>query len=49
MLPLAVGIGATTSPVDQWRDGYFAEVATQIGGGWLQGWIVAAAAVSNIG
>lgn len=47
-LPLIVGLGVTTDIAD-WKLGYFASLAKQVGGHWLSWWMVAAAAVSQIG
>ncbi|CAN0458135.1 unnamed protein product, partial [Discosporangium mesarthrocarpum] len=44
-LPVLVG----TCNTSLWEDGYFEEVAAAIAGRWLGVWVVAAAAVSNIG
>jgi hypothetical protein len=32
-----------------WQDGYFEQAATAVAGPWLGAWVVAAAAVSNVG
>lgn len=48
LLPLLVGIGVASESSD-WTLGYFAGVATQVGGPWLAWWIVVAAAVSQLG
>jgi amino acid transporter len=48
LVPLLIGLGVTTD-ADAWKLGYFAAVAEQVGGTWLAWWIVAAAAVSQIG
>lgn len=48
LVPLLVGLGVTTSTRD-WQLGYFADVAQLVGGRWLAWWVVAAAAVSQIG
>ena len=48
LLPLLVGLGVTADASD-WKLGYFAGVAQQVGGKWLAWWIVVAAAVSQLG
>ncbi|KAK9801360.1 hypothetical protein WJX73_010869 [Symbiochloris irregularis] len=48
VVPLLAGIGITTS-VQDWQLGYFAHIAQMVGGKWLGWWVVAAAAVSQIG
>ena len=48
LFPLMVAIGATTSTQSEWYDGYLATAAVEIGGTWLGGWVVAAAAISNV-
>ncbi|KAL3915587.1 MAG: hypothetical protein SGILL_005579, partial [Bacillariaceae sp.] len=48
LLPLMVAIGATDSLPQDWVDGYLATAAGSIGGKWLEGWVVLAAAVANI-
>lgn len=46
--PLLVAIGATEFDRTEWKDGFLAQVATEIGGTWLGAWTVFAAAISNI-
>lgn len=48
LVPLLVGLGVTTQTAD-WTLGYFAAVGEHVGGKWLAWWVVAAAAVSQIG
>jgi amino acid transporter len=48
LIPLMVGVGVATHS-SEWKLGYFAAVAQQVGGSWLAWWIVAAAAVSQVG
>lgn len=48
MLPLAACI-AGLPPGQAWDAGFFVEAGRLLGGGWLEGWIVAAAAVSSVG
>lgn len=48
LFPLLVGLGVAPDSAD-WTLGYFAAVATQVGGKWLALWIVAAAALSQLG
>ncbi|EFN50801.1 hypothetical protein CHLNCDRAFT_37683 [Chlorella variabilis] len=48
LLPLLVGLGVTATSTD-WELGYFAAVGQKVGGKWLAWWIVAAAAISQIG
>jgi len=48
LLPIVVGVGVSPD-WRSWKEGYFAVVARQLGGQALYGWVVAAAAVSNIG
>jgi amino acid transporter len=48
LLPLAVGIGVTTE-WSAWKEGFFPEVAAQIGGPWLGVWLTLAALVSAAG
>lgn len=51
LVPLMAGTGAVEGRggEGEWRDGYFAELGMEIGGRWLKWWIVAAAAMSNVG
>ena len=46
--PLLIGIGVD-SRSKEWTLGYFADIAHQVGGEWLSWWLVAAAAVSQLG
>lgn len=48
IIPLTAGLGAMDSRQADWEAGYFATVATVIGGSWLGLWTVFAAAISNI-
>ncbi|KAF8095390.1 hypothetical protein N665_0334s0010 [Sinapis alba] len=48
-LPLLSGTGAIPLNRELWTDGYLAEVAGTIGGGWLSLWVQVAAATSNMG
>ncbi|CAA7026705.1 unnamed protein product [Microthlaspi erraticum] len=48
-LPLLAGTGAVPVNREVWTDGYLAEVAGIIGGGWLRVWVQVAAATSNMG
>eukprot|EP00934_Nitzschia_sp_Nitz4_P006008 Nitzschia sp. Nitz4//scaffold10_size219509//211459//212942//NITZ4_001467-RA/size219509-processed-gene-0.105-mRNA-1//1//CDS//3329533037//5998//frame0 len=48
LFPLLVAIGSTSSEPADWSDGYLAAAATEIGGKWLGGWVVFAAAIANI-
>lgn len=48
VIPLASGLGGMDSHQEDWNAGYFATVATTIGGSWLGIWTVFASAVSNI-
>uniref|UniRef100_A0A1J3HJI6 Putative polyamine transporter n=1 Tax=Noccaea caerulescens TaxID=107243 RepID=A0A1J3HJI6_NOCCA len=48
-LPLLSGTGAIPLNRELWKDGYLAEVAGIIGGGWLRVWVQVAAATSNMG
>ncbi|KAJ0804058.1 putative amino acid/polyamine transporter I [Helianthus annuus] len=41
--------GAVPLHRDKWTDGYFSDVAKIIGGVWLQWWVQAGAAMSNMG
>merc|ERR1712100_377249 len=50
--PLIVALGTDSShhtDYSKWRDGYLAEMAGRIGGEWLEGWVLLAAASSNMG
>ncbi|KAL8137104.1 hypothetical protein V2J09_003105 [Rumex salicifolius] len=47
--PLLAGTGAADVDRLVWTDGYFADVATIIGGAWLSWWVQGAAAMSNMG
>lgn len=49
ILPLLAGTGATNVIRSEWSDGYFATIATGLGGSWLGWWMAIAAAVSNMG
>lgn len=48
IFPLLVGLGVTDDP-SAWQSGYLAVVGQKVGGKWLAWWVVAAAAVSQIG
>ncbi|CAH2034790.1 unnamed protein product [Thlaspi arvense] len=48
-LPLLAGTGAIPLNRELWTDGYLADVARIIGGGWLRLWVQVAAATSNMG
>ena len=48
-VPLLVALGASKAPQSAWEDGYFSVVAKTIAGPWLEGWLVFAAGISNIG
>lgn len=48
LIPLLVGLGVTTDPND-WKLGGFTLVGEIVGGKWLGWWVVAAAAVSQVG
>jgi amino acid transporter len=48
-LPLLVALGASEASQSDWVDGYLARAVSEIVGGWLGGWTVFAAAISNIG
>jgi amino acid transporter len=47
-LPLLITLGASSDSQHEWVDGYLATIASEIGGPWLEDWIVLAAGVSNI-
>lgn len=49
LLPLVVGLGVMGVDPSQWTTGYLADVARRVGGPWLAVWVLAAAAISNIG
>jgi amino acid transporter len=46
--PLLVAIGATDSSPRDWVDGYLATAAGEIGGEWLEAWVILAAGIANI-
>lgn len=48
LLPIAVGVSVNTQ-WSEWKEGYFPQVAAQIGGGWLGIWLSLAGLVSAIG
>jgi len=48
VFPLAIVLGATDASQDDWVDGYFVKVASEIAGPWLGRWLVVASAVSNV-
>lgn len=48
LLPLLVGLGVTKDP-SAWQLGFFTTLGKQVGGTWLAWWVVAAAAVSQVG
>ncbi|PRW20630.1 putative polyamine transporter isoform A [Chlorella sorokiniana] len=48
LLPLLVGLGVTQDP-SAWELGFFTTLGKQVGGAWLAWWVVAAAAVSQVG
>ncbi len=47
VLPLLACLGVMTDVAD-WKLGFFATVARQVGGNWLAWWMLAAAAVSQL-
>ncbi|KAI4303457.1 hypothetical protein MLD38_039084 [Melastoma candidum] len=47
--PLLIGTGAVPFDRELWSDGYFSDIAKDIGGVWLRLWVQIAAAVANIG
>lgn len=47
-LPLLAALGAAESEQSDWQEGYLGVVASKIGGSWLGGWTVFAAAISNL-
>ena len=47
-VPLLVALGASSAEQSDWVDGYFSQVAREIAGEWLGGWLVFAAGISNI-
>jgi amino acid transporter len=48
LIPLGVAFGATHAQPYEWVDGYWATVAGQIAGPYIEGWTVFAAGISNI-
>jgi amino acid transporter len=48
LLPIAVGVGVDKN-WDQWQEGHLANVAEQIGGAWLGGWLAIAGLISAVG
>ncbi|GMI11918.1 hypothetical protein TrVE_jg12535 [Triparma verrucosa] len=48
LIPLLIGIGASTADWRDWDDGYFEVVGRELAGKWLGVWIVCAAGISNI-
>lgn len=49
LYPLLTGTGAIPLDRELWTDGYFSDIAKNIGGLWLRWWIQGAAALSNMG
>ncbi|CAG9462733.1 unnamed protein product [Pedinophyceae sp. YPF-701] len=50
LLPLLTGLGIDDGgDLSEWREGHYADIARALGGKFMQGWVVVAAAVSNIG
>ncbi|TVU09647.1 hypothetical protein EJB05_43134, partial [Eragrostis curvula] len=49
LLPLMAAIGTTDALPEEWANGYLADAAGIIGGGWLKYWIQAGAVLSSIG
>ncbi|XP_004290748.1 PREDICTED: probable polyamine transporter At1g31830 isoform X1 [Fragaria vesca subsp. vesca] len=49
IFPLLTGTGAIPVDRELWSDGYFADIAKILGGVWLRTWVLAAAALSNMG
>jgi amino acid transporter len=49
ILPVVIGLGASSKDYTEWTDGYFTALAVEIGGPWLGIWMMLAATVSNIG
>jgi amino acid transporter len=47
-VPLVVILGASGARQQDWRDGYFEDVATNVVGPWLGAWTVFSAGISNI-
>ena len=48
-LPVLIGTGISSAPYTEWRDGYFIRLSFDCMGPWLGYWMMAAAAVTNIG
>jgi amino acid transporter len=48
-LAILFSTGASESHYTEWSDGFFVHVAEELGGPWLSGWMMFAAAISNIG
>ena len=48
-LPVLIGTGISSVPYTEWRDGYFIRLSFDVMGPWLGYWMMAAAAVTNIG
>lgn len=49
VFPLLAGTGAFPYSHTEWNDGYFAVVASAVGGRWLGVWITCAAALASLG
>uniref|UniRef100_A0A0D6R3A9 Amino acid permease/ SLC12A domain-containing protein n=1 Tax=Araucaria cunninghamii TaxID=56994 RepID=A0A0D6R3A9_ARACU len=49
VIPLLSATGSIELDRSQWKAGYFADVAKILGGFWLQWWVEAASALSNMG
>ena len=48
-VPVLIGTGISTAPYTDWTDGYFIRLSSDVMGPWLGYWMMAAAAVTNIG
>ncbi|KXZ49449.1 hypothetical protein GPECTOR_21g675 [Gonium pectorale] len=49
LLPTVAAIGVLPGGDGEWTLGYYGQVAQQVGGPWLAGWVVVAAACSQVG
>ncbi|KAL7539373.1 hypothetical protein ACHAXR_009222 [Thalassiosira sp. AJA248-18] len=49
ILPILITTGATNIKQDEWKEGSFANAATDIGGRWLGNWVVVSSGISLLG
>lgn len=49
LVPLLASLGSTTTDLDDWISGYYADIAEEVAGKWLRSWIELGAVISSLG